>query len=146
MKPASMVSKTVDFTITLTCFLSATSSYLGLSSNTHLPLLLSNIESIGKSDIRKYEFRVSSLAYTVKLSKDVHTEKYKHQWLLTDTLSSVMNSILQSLNTLSYNGTDIIKVFRSKKLLRKYGIANMEEFNANSSGLYQVKWKKNGNR
>ena len=65
-----MVSQTVDLTITLTCFISITSSDLGLSSNRHLTLLLNKIELTGKADIKNHEFIVASLAYTVKLSKN----------------------------------------------------------------------------
>ena len=49
MKPTSVVSLTVDFAVTLACFLSTTSSDLHLSSNMHLPLLLNNIASTGKT-------------------------------------------------------------------------------------------------
>ena len=88
-----MVSQTVDLTITLTFFISITSSDLGLSSNRHLPLLLNKIESTGKADIKNHKFIVVSLDYTVKLSKTVHMEKYKNQQLLTDTIYSILNSI-----------------------------------------------------
>ena len=90
-----------QFSITLTCLLSTISSDLGLSSNMHLPLLLNDIESTGKDEIQKHGFVVASLSYTVKLSKNIHMERYKHQWLLTDILSSILNSILWSLDTLS---------------------------------------------
>ena len=72
MKPASMVSQTVNFAIALTCLLSTTSSDLGIFSYMHLPLLLKNIYSELMAEIWKHEFVVASLAYTVKLSKNVH--------------------------------------------------------------------------
>ena len=79
MKSASMVSQTVDFAITLTCFLSTTSSDIGLSSNIYLPLLLNNIASTGKYDIRKDEFIVSSLSHTVKLGRFIYKTRSKRK-------------------------------------------------------------------
>ena len=109
MKPALVVLQTVDFTITFTCLISNTSSDFGLFLNMHLPLLLNNIDSAVIAEIQRHEFIVASLAYTVKPSKNVHMKKYKHQWLLTDTLSRILNSVFCSLDTISYNGADIIK-------------------------------------
>ena len=67
-----MVSQTVDFNITLTCFLSTTSSDIGLSSDMHLTLIINNIESTGKVEIKNREFIVTSLSYTVKFSNLSH--------------------------------------------------------------------------
>ena len=72
-----MVSQTVDFNITLTCFLSTTSSDIGLSSNIYLPLLLNNIASTGKANIQKDEFIVSSLSFTVKLGRSIYKTRSK---------------------------------------------------------------------
>ena len=47
-----------------------------------------------------------------------------------------------SIDTISYNVTDIIKEFRNNTLLRKYSISYMEELNINTYGLYQVKQQK----
>ena len=79
MKSASMVSQTVDFAITLTCFISTTSSDLGLSSNTQLLLIINNIASTGKYDIRKDEFIVSSLSHTVKLGRFIYKTRSKRK-------------------------------------------------------------------
>ena len=43
----------------------------------------------------------------------------------------MLNYIFWSLDTLSYNGTDITKSYRNNTLLIKYGISDMEEFNVN---------------
>ena len=68
MKPASMVSQTVNVAITLTCLISTTSSNLGLYSNKYLSLLQRNINSTGKVNTQKHGVTVASLAYTLKFS------------------------------------------------------------------------------
>ena len=75
MKPASMVSQTINSTTTLTSLLSTTSSDIDVSSKNYIPLLLNNIESTGKAEIKNHEFVVAILSHTVKSSKNVHMDK-----------------------------------------------------------------------
>ena len=73
-----MVSLSVNFTTTLTCLLSTTSSDIRLFLNIHPTIVLNNTEPTERDDIRKHNFIVASLEYTLKLTKNMHMEKYKH--------------------------------------------------------------------
>ena len=84
----------------------------------------------------KSEFIIASLCYAIKSSEELN--QYKDRWLFDNTLIEILHAHYWSHEEFKYTRDDLITALKSKKLLSKYHLGDIEDFRGNTSGLLQV--------